>query len=51
MENKTQEFLEKCKGAGYKRVTIFIKDKRVPRTMTIQAGSWFGNVPRPEDLP
>ena len=51
MEDKTQEFLKQCKEAGYEKVTIFAKDKRVPRTMTIKAGSWFGNVPRPEDLP
>ena len=42
MEDRTQEFLKACKDAGYERVTIYIKDERVPQTMKIKDGRWFG---------
>ncbi len=44
---KTQEFLEACKEAGYERVTIFVHDKRVPESVRIKkesaCGSYWGN--------
>ncbi len=48
MENITQEFLKKCKEAGYEKVTIFIRDKRVPLTKRIKDGAYFGSY-RPDD--
>ena len=36
---KTEEFLQACKEAGYERVTIFIADKRVPDSVRIKKGS------------
>ncbi len=36
---KTEEFLQACKEAGYERVTIFIHDKRVPDSVVIRKGS------------
>lgn len=36
---KTTEFLQACKEAGYERVTIFISDKRVPDSVLINKGS------------
>ena len=39
---KTREFLNKCKEAGYERVTIFIRDKRIPKTTKMLDGGWFG---------
>lgn len=38
MEDRTQGFLSKCKEAGYERVTIYIRDKRIPFTMKIKDG-------------
>lgn len=44
MTDKTQEFLDACKKAGYEKVTIFIRDSRVPLTSKskIKDGPWFG---------
>ncbi len=42
MKTKTLEFLKACKEVGYEKVTIFIKDERVPPTMKIKDGCWFG---------
>ncbi len=43
MTNETKSLLEECKKADYEFVAIFVRDKRVPRTMTIKAGEgWFG---------
>lgn len=36
---KTDEFLQACKEAGYERVTIFVHDKRVPDSVLIKKGS------------
>ena len=36
MNEETREFLLECKKAGYKFVTICVKDKRVPITMKIE---------------
>ena len=36
---KTEEFLQACKEAGYERVTIFVTDKRVPDSVRIKKGS------------
>ena len=36
---KTEEFLQACKEAGYERVTIFVADKRVPDSVRIKKGS------------
>lgn len=47
--NKTKEFLKKCKEAGYEKVTIFIRDKRVPFTTKIKDGEWFGQYRKLED--
>ncbi len=44
---ETKEFLGKCKTAGYEFVAILCRDKRVPRSMTIRAGAWFGDLPLP----
>ena len=44
---KTGEFLQACKEAGYERVTIFVADKRVPDSVRIKgesvSGSYWGN--------
>ncbi len=44
---KTEEFLQACKEAGYERVTIFIHDKRVPDSVRIKkesvSGSYWGS--------
>ena len=37
-----------CKKAGYEVVTVFVRDKRVPRSKTIKFGSWFGDRPKPD---
>ena len=42
MKTKTLEFLKACKEVGYEKVTIFVRDERVPPTMKIKDGSWFG---------
>lgn len=42
--NKTKEFLKKCKEAGYERITIFIRDKRIPATMEIKDGAYWGEI-------
>ncbi len=39
---KTHELLRKCKDAGYERVAIFIRDKRIPKTTKMKDGGWFG---------
>ncbi len=36
---KTEEFLQACKEAGYERVTIFVHDKRVPDSCMIREAS------------
>lgn len=36
---KTEEFLQACKKAGYERITIFVHDKRVPDSVRIRKGS------------
>lgn len=36
---KTEEFLQACKEAGYERVTIFVHDKRVPDSCMIRKSS------------
>ena len=36
---KTEEFLQACKEAGYERVTIFVHDERVPDSVAIRKGS------------
>ena len=51
MNEKTQQFLAECKKAGYERVAIFVRDKRVPQTTKFKSGVWFGDEPRPQDLP
>ena len=52
MENRTQEFLDECKDAGYERVTIYIADKRVPYSVKIKkqsnGGYWgYGTATNP----
>ena len=42
MNEKTKELLLECKKAGYEVVTVFVRDKRVPRSKTIKRGDWFG---------
>ena len=51
MTEKTKQLLSECKKAGYKRVAVLVRDKRVPRSKTIESGAWFGDKPQPEDLP
>ncbi len=51
MNDETQTFLLKCKDAGYERVTILVRDKRIPRSKTIKSGAWFGDKPTAEDMP
>ena len=48
MTEKTKELLLECKKAGYEIVTVFVRDKRVPRSITIKSGSWFGDMSKPD---
>jgi hypothetical protein len=53
MSDRTQEFLKKCKDAGYEKVTIFVSDNRVPISKKIEKesnGTYWGRsfVPPPE---
>ena len=39
MNDETKKFLLKCKDAGYKWISIGVKDKRVPSSLKIE---WYG---------
>ncbi len=43
--DKTRELLLACKDAGYKVVTVLVRDKRVPLSKKIKRGWWFGDQP------
>ncbi len=45
MTEKTREFLEECEKAGYKTIAVLVRDKRVPRSVSIKPGPWFGDEP------
>lgn len=47
MTERTEKLLAECKKAGYEAVTVLVRDKRVPRSMTIKHGFWFGDQPTP----
>ena len=42
MKPKTEELLKACKEAGYKFVTIFVRDSKVPFSKKIKVGAYWG---------
>ena len=51
MTERTEKLLAECKKAGYEAVTVLVRDERVPRSMTIKHGFWFGDQPNYGDSP
>ncbi len=51
MTDETKELLSKCKEAGYKAVTVLVRDKRVPASVAFKQGFWFGDLPAQKNRP
>lgn len=42
---KTKELLIELGRVGYEKITVLCRDKRVPKSISIQSGAWFGDMP------
>ncbi len=45
LSEKTIELLRECKKVGYGTVTVLVRDEKVPVSVKIKRGVWFGDLP------